>query len=72
MLLVLGRSRRLAIESHHFELTGMIRESGQSPPNNEFRKTVGDVASALIVGGIGTDMLVLQAGRATFSAGLEA
>jgi hypothetical protein len=72
LLVVIGRSRRLAVESHHAELSGMVKESGNSHLSSEFRKTIGDVASALVVGGINTDMLVLQAGRASASSAMDA
>lgn len=75
MLLVIGRSRRLAVESHHNELAALIKDKdsrhGHKHLSGEFRKTIGDVASALVLGGIGADMLVLQAGYASASAGLE-
>jgi len=73
MLLIVGRSRRLAVESHHAELAAMVKESTNNGDHlsSEFRKTIGDVASALVVGGIGADMIVLQAGRASATAGVE-
>jgi len=71
LLIVIGRSRRLAVESHHSELAGIIKEVGHGHLSSEFRKTIGDVASALVVGGIGADMLVLQAGRGSANAGVE-
>ena len=72
LLVVIGRSRRLAVESHHTELAKLIKEAGLGHLSSELRKTIGDVASALVVGGIGADMLVLQAGRAAANAGVVA
>lgn len=62
ILIVVGRSRRLAVESHHAELTAMVKNGGHHL-SGEFRKTVGDVASAIVIGGVRADMFVLQAGN---------
>jgi hypothetical protein len=61
----------MSVENHHAELTGMIKEAGHNHLSSEFGKTIGDVASALVVGGIGTDMLVLQAGHGSVSGGVN-
>ncbi|KAI0772201.1 Sodium/hydrogen exchanger family-domain-containing protein [Irpex lacteus] len=46
LLIIAGRSRRLAAENHHAELKGLIEEYGSVA--SEVKKTVGDVASAFI------------------------
>jgi hypothetical protein len=56
-LVVLGRSRRLAAEDHTAELRAMGRERIGS----EVRKTVGDVATAFVLEGVRTGILVMQA-----------
>jgi hypothetical protein len=56
-LVVLGRSRRLAVEDHTAELRAMGRERIGS----EVRKTVGDVATAFVLEGVRTGILVMQA-----------
>lgn len=66
LIVVLGRSRRLAVESHAVELRGLtarLRESG----TGELRKTVGDVASAFVLASP-WPMLVIQGGLGSGSA----
>ncbi|KAL5512754.1 hypothetical protein ACEPAG_3020 [Sanghuangporus baumii] len=46
---ILGRSRRLAVEDHSLELKELLEEHhGSGNVSGEVRKTVGDVASAII------------------------
>ncbi|KAJ7180756.1 Sodium/hydrogen exchanger family-domain-containing protein [Mycena filopes] len=59
VLVVAGRSRRLAVENHAGELKELIGEYGSVGP--EVRKTMGDVASAFVVAGAGSGLLVVQA-----------
>lgn len=59
LLIIAGRSRRLAVENHHTELRTLIEERGGFA--SEVKKTVGDVASALIVMGGKSSIVVLQA-----------
>ncbi|KZS90464.1 hypothetical protein SISNIDRAFT_443933 [Sistotremastrum niveocremeum HHB9708] len=59
LLIVTGRSRWLAVESHQAELDAIVRDSGGI--GQEFRKTVGDVASALVVTGSQDGLIVMQA-----------
>jgi hypothetical protein len=70
MLIVVGRSRRLAVESHHSELAAMVKGGGHHL-SGEFRKTVGDVASAIVIGGVRADMFILQAGNGSPFTGAE-
>jgi hypothetical protein len=56
---VVGRSRRLAIESHKVELRELNSKRG-SPVGLEVSKTLGDVGAALIVEEMNTSLLVLQ------------
>jgi len=70
MLIVVGRSRRLAVESHHAELTAMVKGGGHHL-SGEFRKTIGDVASAIVIGGLRADMFILQAGHGSPSTVME-
>jgi hypothetical protein len=60
MLVVLGRSRRFAVEDHYAELKGLVEESG-NVVNGEMRRTIGDVATALVVCGGKAGIIVLQA-----------
>ncbi|KAH7923335.1 hypothetical protein BV22DRAFT_1169988 [Leucogyrophana mollusca] len=60
LLIVAGRSRRLAVENHHHELKELIEEH-RSVGNEVVKKTIGDVAAAFVVSGNGTGMVVLQA-----------
>lgn len=48
LLVVVGRARRLAVESHQKELREMIIQPGQVW--REARKTVGDVAAGVLAG----------------------
>ncbi|KAJ7759200.1 Sodium/hydrogen exchanger family-domain-containing protein [Mycena metata] len=59
VLVVVGRSRRLAVENHAGELKELIGEYGSV--GSEVRKTMGDVASAFVVAGAGTGLVVVQA-----------
>ena len=60
LVVVTGRSRRLAVENHRVELKTLMDEySGQV--GVEVRKTVGDVATAFMVGGVGSGVVVVQA-----------
>ncbi|KZS91521.1 hypothetical protein SISNIDRAFT_456745 [Sistotremastrum niveocremeum HHB9708] len=68
ILIVLGRSRRMAVESHHSELKHLLEEysygsgSGNASVAQEVRKTVGDVASSVLLSRSGAGMVVIQAG----------
>jgi len=59
MLVVTGRSRRLAVESHHHELKGLMEEHGNVGP--EVRKTIGDVATSFVVMRSYAGIVVVQA-----------
>ena len=59
ILVVTGRSRRLAVDSHQAELRQYVQELGASSPG-EMRKTIGDPASAFVLG-TKHQLLVFQA-----------
>ncbi|KAI0301119.1 Sodium/hydrogen exchanger family-domain-containing protein [Multifurca ochricompacta] len=59
IIVVVGRSRRLAVEDHHAELGALEKEHGQV--RTDVRKTVGDVGTAFVMGGIDANLLVMQA-----------
>ncbi|KAF7356505.1 K(+)/H(+) antiporter 1 [Mycena venus] len=59
VLVIVGRSRRLAVENHGGELKELAEEYGSVGP--EVRKTMGDVASAFVVAGAGSGLVVVQA-----------
>ncbi|OSD06190.1 hypothetical protein PYCCODRAFT_1450191 [Trametes coccinea BRFM310] len=59
LLVLTGRSRRLAAEDHHNELKSIMQEHGSVA--SEVRKTVGDVATSLVVSGCETSIVVVQA-----------
>lgn len=48
LLIVTGRSRRLATESHRAELDSIIAEQGLPSINSDVAKTLGEVAAGLI------------------------
>ncbi|KII94608.1 hypothetical protein PLICRDRAFT_33408 [Plicaturopsis crispa FD-325 SS-3] len=59
-LVVLGRSRRLAVESHQAELRDLIAAKGGSV-SSELPKTLGDVGAAFVASGSTASLLILQA-----------
>ncbi|KAI0754775.1 Sodium/hydrogen exchanger family-domain-containing protein [Daedaleopsis nitida] len=59
LLVLTGRSRRLAVENHHAELKGVMEEHGGI--GNEVKRTVGDVTTALVVSGCQASMIIFQA-----------
>jgi hypothetical protein len=60
LLVVSGRSRRLATENHHAELKALFEEH-RSVGHEVVKKTIGDVATAMVVAGAASAMVVLQA-----------
>ncbi|QRW16338.1 potassium/sodium hyperpolarization-activated cyclic nucleotide-gated channel 4 [Rhizoctonia solani] len=62
LLVVVGRGRRLAAESHTDELREIIAASNASGTiGGEVRRTVGDVATAFVATGAKASLFVLQA-----------
>ncbi|KDQ15147.1 hypothetical protein BOTBODRAFT_65764 [Botryobasidium botryosum FD-172 SS1] len=61
LIVATGRARRLAVESHHQELRELLSEN--SYVGSEIRKTVGDVATALITSRCPAALIVLQAAK---------
>jgi hypothetical protein len=59
VLVVAGRSRRMAVENHAGELKELVGEYGSV--GTEVRKTMGDVATAFVVAGAGSGLVVVQA-----------
>ena len=60
LLIVVGRSRRMAAESHTTELKTLLAENHTSI-GGEATKTLGQVGTAIISGGVGEGVLVVQA-----------
>lgn len=60
LLIVAGRSRRLAPESHEIELKQIFDEKSNSI-GTDVRSTLGDVATAFVAGGVNASLLVMQA-----------
>ena len=60
LLAVLGRSRRMAVESHAVELQLLASEKNASL-GSEVMKTLGDVGSAFVAGNVNASLLILQA-----------
>jgi hypothetical protein len=69
VLIVTGRSRRLAVESHKNEIKELMLADGMgyngevvdSSAVREVKKTVGEVGSAFVGKGVGMGVWVLQA-----------
>ena len=59
VLTVVGRSRRFAEETYHRELRQVMEEHGHV--GSEVRRTLGDVATAILLAGRGAGIIVLQA-----------
>lgn len=59
LLVVTGRSRRLAVENHRLELKDIMDEYKQV--GTEVKKTMGDVATAFVVAGCSSGVVVVQA-----------
>jgi|SRR6266850_7475379 len=60
LLVVAGRSRRMAVDSHKRELDQLFTDRGASLPS-EVSNTFGDVASAFVVAGGNASLVVTQA-----------
>jgi hypothetical protein len=58
-IVVIGRSRRLAVEDHHAELR--MLEGEHSAVRADVRKTVGDIGTAFVSAGFDANLLVMQA-----------
>src|SRR6266702_987658 len=61
-IVVVGRSRRLAVEDHHAELHMLEEEHGAV--RADVQKTVGDVGTAFVMAGTNASLLVMQASSA--------
>ena len=59
VLVMVGRSRRLAVEDHTAELREMFQN--RKSIGGEVRRTIGDVGTALVVSGVKAGVVVLQA-----------
>lgn len=60
LLVVAGRSRRLAVESHAAELQLLVSKKNASL-SSEVMMTLGDVGSAFVAGNVNASLLILQA-----------
>ena len=60
-VVVVGRSRRMAVESHHAELQELAARNASL--GTELAKTLGPVASAFVAKGSGASLLVVQASQ---------
>lgn len=57
---VIGRSRRMAAETHNAELKALIKKRG-TPLSGEVPKTLGEMGAAIVASNAGTSLLILQA-----------
>lgn len=60
MIVLAGRSRRMAVESLHSEFRGLMTDSG-SFISTSVPKTLGDVGAALVATSVDASLLILQA-----------
>ena len=61
LVVVVGRSRRLATESHQAELRQIVGERGLTTSSDSVPRTLGDVGAALVASGTSASILVMQA-----------
>jgi hypothetical protein len=61
LVVVVGRSRRLATESHQAELRQIVGERGLTASSDSVPRTLGDVGAALVASGVGASIMVMQA-----------
>ena len=61
LVVVIGRSRRLATESHQAELRQIVGERGSVSGSDSVPRTLGDVGAALVASGVSASILVMQA-----------
>ncbi|KAK0489014.1 Sodium/hydrogen exchanger family-domain-containing protein [Armillaria novae-zelandiae] len=59
MLVLIGRSRRLAVENHSREMEELVEEYGHV--GSEVKKTIGDVATSFVLSRCGSGVIVVQA-----------
>ena len=71
VVVVVGRSRRLAVEDYHAELRALEGVHGAAPVHSDVRKTIGDVGTAFVVAGIDANLLVMQASSGTHSESVD-
>jgi hypothetical protein len=67
VVVVVGRSRRLAVEDYRAELRALEVEHGAGPVHLDVRKTIGDVGTAFVMAGVDANLLVMQAFSGTRS-----
>lgn len=58
---VVGRSRRMAVESHAKELTALLAGKGNAGLTVDVQKTLGEIASAVVVSEVPVGLIVVQA-----------
>jgi len=66
LIVVAGRGKRLAAESHQDEMQTLLAggQTGHSALGNEMRKTLGDVSTAFLISGPSAELMVVQASAA--------
>lgn len=65
LITLIGRSRRLAVESLHLEFRKLTTESGASV-SSSLPKTLGDVGAALVATNVDTSLLIVQTAPTTY------
>lgn len=61
LVVVIGRSRRLATETHHAELLQIVSERGAGVGSDSVSRTLGDVGAALVTAQTNASLMVMQA-----------
>lgn len=62
VVIIAGRSRRMAVDSHQAELRQLIAEKNAGI-GSEVPTTLGDVGAAFVAAGMNSSLLVMQASQ---------
>ena len=65
LVVVLGRSRRMVVENHGLELRDIM--AATAVIGDEVKRTIGDVATAVVVSGCNVGLVVMQAAGRHFA-----
>lgn len=61
LVVIVGRSRRLAVGTHQMELRQIVSERGGAAGSESVARTLGQVGAALVASSTNASLLVMQA-----------
>lgn len=64
---MVGRARRLAVESHRAELDSIIAEQPHASISGDVTRTIGEVAAGFVAAATNASVLVMQAAHTSSS-----